>query len=1059
MKLRFVLALVVVIAPPLAAQEPRPGQEVDLVPFGHAKVWDGNPGVEWDEPRDVRRVELDFADERQIPTQEAIHPVYWVSSWPPRASGGWTATDTTWQGEWRTVTAGREIAGKTLIFRFAPLTESENSNARNLPGYQPSFRRTLKLRLHFTGKPVPYSALRVYGNARWNAREIFVQSGCEGKEGAEIATTLYNGRLLASAPLEANPPGMRLKLLYTEHDPSSNDRTILTLRAGQHAFGVSVDDVIQRKAIYVKPFGIFLGDAAVGEDFAAYKQAGGIRAGEDIMSRTSRHPEQTLAQATAEIPALALAARSGHPYRYIPLGFPSSREKYALDFNGNVFISKHGAKAMKEDLAHMLWEGDEIEFRLGSGAVPDFREREDAARQNLREDYLPLVTTLWQSEGIEYQEQAYATMLEAPLDDLGLRGDEPSLLFLRLSARNNISNPVQARVWFHVNPSEQLELKNGMLFGTGNEHGPYARPRLRAALDAGEGTFEVRDLPPESPYGGPAVLWTVSLPGQGSKVLDVKIPFRTMELVADQERVRRAQFATRLEETLAYWRKATSGGMRVSVPDEEFNRFFRTALQHLLVSVERDVRSGLYMCPCDTYDYNMFANETDMQVRLLDMRGLPDLAWRCLRPLVELQGSKPFPGRFHDTSAIFHGVRVDADHDYTHSGYNLNHGWTLWTLAEHYLFTRDRNWLKSVMPHLLKAANWIIEERKATLQKQPDGIPVPEYGLLPAGQLEDNEEWQYWLAVNAYAYRGLNAAAKAIDPVEGERLKKEAAAYREDIRQAALRAMSIAPVAPLRDGTYVPIIPPRTSYHGRDFGWIRNVLYGAHALVDCGVFSPDEPIATWILEDYEDNLFMAEDSLSVPDRDWFSRGGVALQPNLVNTFVSYLERDEVPQALRAFYNTFAISYYRDVGAFTEWVPTLGIGGGPFFKTSDESAFLTWLRLLLVRDSGGRLFLNSGAPRNWFLPGRTIEVSRAATFFGEVSFRVEAHPERGFTQARVSLPNREHPHEALLRLRHPEGKKMVSVELNGSAWNEFNAERETISLPPNQSSLALRVNYR
>jgi hypothetical protein len=366
------------------------------------------------------------------------------------------------------------------------------------------------------------------------------------------------------------------------------------------------------------------------------------------------------------------------------------------------------------------------------------------------------------------------------------------------------------------------------------------------------------------------------------------------------------------------------------------------------------------------------------------------------------------------------------------------------------------------MPHLLKAANWIVDERKATQERAPDGTQVPEYGLLPAGQLEDNEDWGYWFAVNGYAYRGLNAAAQvvsAIDPVAGARLKKEAAAYRQDIRQAAFRAMGMAPVVPLRDGTFIPTIPPRTSLHGRDLGWIRNVLYGAHVLIDCGVIAPDEPAASWILEDHEDNLFVATDSMSVPDRDWFSRGGVALQPNLVNTFVSYLERDQLPEEIRALYNDFAISYYPDVKAFTEWVPTLGIGGGPFFKTSDESAFLTWLRLLLVRESANRLYLNSGAPRAWFSPGRTIAVEHAATFFGEVGFRVEAHPERGVTEAIVSLPQRERPQEILLRLRHPEGKKIIRVELNGTNWTGFNAEREMISLPPHETGVTLRAYYQ
>ena len=35
-----------------------PGEPVDLAPFGHAKTWDGSPGVEWDEPREMSGVEF-----------------------------------------------------------------------------------------------------------------------------------------------------------------------------------------------------------------------------------------------------------------------------------------------------------------------------------------------------------------------------------------------------------------------------------------------------------------------------------------------------------------------------------------------------------------------------------------------------------------------------------------------------------------------------------------------------------------------------------------------------------------------------------------------------------------------------------------------------------------------------------------------------------------------------------------------------------------------------------------------------------------------------------------
>jgi hypothetical protein len=1079
MKLRFLLAALLISLAGWGGELPEPGQKMDLAAFGHSRVWEGSPGIEWDEPRDVRQVEVEFPDARSVPPSSALHVEYWVSSWPPLWIGGWTKTDTPWQGAWHTLTTTSEVSGKSLVFRIQPLTEGENSNARNVPGYTPSFRRTLKVRLRFAGRPTPFRALHIYGDSRWAARVVNVQTGLDGHTQVPLSAAVYNGIVAATLPFDSKPPGIQLKVLYSEHSRNSNDRTVLTLHAGADAFGVSVDDVIERKAIYVKPLGIFLGDAAIKEDFAAFLESGAMRPGDDIISRVSAHPEQTLNQALAEIPRLALAGRqTSHHLRYIPLGFPTNREKYGLDFNGNAFISKESSKAMKEDLAGMLWRGDEIYFRLGTGTVPDFRERELGTKQDLLDSYLPLVKTQWQSEGVTYQEEAYTTLLDAPLDDRHLRGDEPSVLFLRLHATNPDTKPVESQVWFYITPKERLDLRNGLLTGTGDKEGEYAAPRLRAAIEAAEGNVDIRELspaadpipaiPPPSGPGTPpgprgkAVLWKVSLPAHGSAVLDIKIPFRTFITSNDQARLQQIGFDKRRDETLDYWRRVLAQGMRVHVPDEELNRFFHAALQHILVTDERDVKTGLDMCACATYDYKMFANETDVQVRLLDMRGLHDWAWRCLRPLIELQGSKPFPGNFRDTSAILHGVRVDAEHDYTHIGYNLNHGWTLWTLAEHYLFTRDEAWLRSVEPHLMKAADWIISERQATMQRAADGTPVPEYGLLPAGQLEDNEDFAYWFAVNGYAYLGLRTAAEAVSAIDasaGARLGKEADAYRADIRRAVFHAMAITPVAPLRDGTFVPTIPPRTVLHGRDLGWIRNTLYGAHALVDCGVFDPDEPVATWTLQDYEDNLFMAEESFSVPDRDWFSRGGIALQPSLVNTFVSYLRRDQIPQALRAYYNDFAVSYYPDVSAFTEWVPTFGIGGGPFFKTSDEAESLIWLRLMLVREEGDSLYLNSGAPRAWFLPGRTIEVAGAATFFGETGFRVEAHPDEGFIAARVSPPQRSHPRKIQLRLRHPEGKPMLRVEVNGQTWTEFNAEKETVSLPTDQSDISVRAFFK
>ena len=247
----------------VGAEAPRAGEEVDLAAFGRTRTWDGNPGVEWEEPREVRRVEVDFAGAGNVPADSALSVEYWVSNWPPLPRGGWTKTDTPWQGGWRKIMARLEVNGETMIFRFQPLSELENPNSKNVPGFSPSFRKTLKLRLRFSGAPA-FSRLRAYGSSWWREREINIQSGCEGKESVPMSATAYNGIILGSHPLEANPQGVRFSILYTEHDPGSDDRTILTIHGAEYEFGVSLDDVIERKGVYVKPFGVFVGDASAG---------------------------------------------------------------------------------------------------------------------------------------------------------------------------------------------------------------------------------------------------------------------------------------------------------------------------------------------------------------------------------------------------------------------------------------------------------------------------------------------------------------------------------------------------------------------------------------------------------------------------------------------------------------------------------------------------------------------------------------------------------------------------------------------------------------------------
>jgi hypothetical protein len=385
----------------------------------------------------------------------------------------------------------------------------------------------------------------------------------------------------------------------------------------------------------------------------------------------------------------------------------------------------------------------------------------------------------------------------------------------------------------------------------------------------------------------------------------------------------------------------------------------------------------------------------------------------------------------------------------SHFAYNLDPGYIMECLADHYRLTGDRAWLERIAPKLVAACDFVTRERERTKETGADGKPVPHWGLMPAGHLEDNPEWRYWFAVNAHAYGGMKGIADVLAEIEhpeAARLAADAAGYREDIRRAARRALAEAPVVQLLDGTYIPRVPTRAGLRGRDWGWFREAAYGALHLCESNVFEPNEPEMTWVLKDLEDNLFVSRDWGRPVDLEkfWFSHGGVTIQANLMDLAIDYLRRGQVKHGLRALFNNFGASTYTDVRCFTEHpVVELGHGVGPFYKSSDEAKALVWLRAFLIREEGDALHLAPGAPRSYFAPGQSFGVRDMATYFGSLTYRIEAADAE--IRAAVSAPARRAPAEIILHLRLPEGKRIASVTVNGAPHSDFDPAAETVTL--------------
>jgi hypothetical protein len=86
------------------------------------------------------------------------------------------------------------------------------------------------------------------------------------------------------------------------------------------------------------------------------------------------------------------------------------------------------------------------------------------------------------------------------------------------------------------------------------------------------------------------------------------------------------------------------------------------------------------------------------------------------------------------------------------------------------------------------------------------------------------------------------------------------------------------------------------------------------------------------------------------------------------------------------------------------------------------------------------------------------VRRAPTWFGDVSYQVQSSAASGSISAAVEL----HPRQAgtclLLRIRHPEGKPMRLVSLNGKPWKDFDAQKEWVRIPEAAGKYEVVVRY-
>jgi len=996
---------------------------------------------------------VDFAG--PVPADVKVHVEYWGGPWPQQqlpndpelGSGysGWMELGDWYNGGWRVADTRQTISGNSIHFTFAPINAHEYPELTN---YFSTGRFTLKIRIvadqigraDLPVRQVP-RILNIRALTDSTLADRAVRVAWEQPPSPNFLATAFNGQILSTATAG------RITALHVQtvvnSDPNMFDRTLVTLRNGGNKFTFQVDD-LTNGALYLPEYGAAILPGNDGRDYAAV--AADVRhAGQTTLyQRIAEMPEQTWPSAWNGMPPKKSRIE-------FVLGLDGARQKFRLEPNGNLTFrvyDQYMESVTGKDTPRLALENPPITVHFGLRIQP--------MERHIQDDSIPTCITTWNRDGVQITQIAFATTL----DGIKSKGPPPApdacaVAMLRFDFTNTTDSPQMATLPLTIlsdTNREQLRLDSKGLIWNGD----LLRGQVVGLSPVGptSGSAMARSsasVPNSWNQESNALRWTAPLAPHETKSVTIKIPYLPFVDQSEASALAKLNFDRERRNTATYWHRVLNQSASLISPEPELTDFYRAVAGHLLVNCETEPGSNRRFARVGSFRYGVYPNESCMMILDLDRRGYHQIAEDCLDTWLHYQGTAGMPGDFESTNGVLYGAC-----GYEAGGYNQNQGWILWTLAQHYRFTRDTAWLQRVAPNIVSGADWIIRETARTANRRDLGN-----GLLPPGDLEDISDWWTWLSTSCYTWRGLDGAAWALEQIHNSnapRIRAAADAFHKNLIDHFLAASELSPVVRLRDGTAVPQIPSYAQSRGRSFGWIRETLEGAMHLIITKAIDPNSVRATWILEDYEDNLFLSDHyGYQVPDFDkyWFGRGGMSMQACLLLSPDAYLTRDDVKQALRAMFNAIALNHFPDVHMNAEHaLPEMGDWLGDVYKSSDEANICGWLREIFVREDTDVLLIGQAVTRDWLKPGQTCGIENAATYFGNTSVLYQGSS--GSITAKIRGPTRNPPREIRVRFRTPNEQPLATVTVNGKPWN--NLEKGWVILPGNIGRARIVVTY-
>jgi hypothetical protein len=336
-------------------------------------------------------------------------------------------------------------------------------------------------------------------------------------------------------------------------------------------------------------------------------------------------------------------------------------------------------------------------------------------------------------------------------------------------------------------------------------------------------------------------------------------------------------------------------------------------------------------------------------------------------------------------------------------------GQSLWTLVNHYEFTRDKDWLGRVYSSIRKGALWIKNATEQTRLKGVFGETPIYYGLLASGEGEAIAN-TYVYYHNFWAILGLRQAIVAAEALqEGEDLKWMQRTY-DQLESSLLASLKLA-FERIGNNQFIPATP--FDPHSRVWGALA-------ALYPCRFLEPQNPMMTNTL------AYMERDSRE----DLYH-----FDPDSVWTYITadwatcYLLRDELTSFYR-FFNGY-VSHAAPTNVWVEIIhikSRLGVGDMPHGWAAAQYMLLH--RHALVFENQKYLELCWGVQQSWLDDGSRIVLKRAPTRFGKLDFELKRSGQALLLEYHLE-PEGGYPSPEEIRFHIPQLKEnIVSIEING-----------------------------